>query len=137
MASQKTVKAYVVQRLSWEYGDDFYYRDPDNDAPVLTFLDPRKAEAHRRECEWRHVRDGKINPFGYADYGLEERTSLPADEFRERLRQAGMELEDDPQRSDYWAHYDRLPEEGQRLVWDAVDRFRFFTVVELTVEIDE
>ena len=137
MAMRKTVTAYVVQRLSWEYGDDFYYREPDNDAPVLTFLDPVKAEAHRRECEWRHVRDGKVNPFGYADLSLEERTSLPIREFHDRLRQAGMDVEGESQHSDFWAQYDQLPEEGQRLVWDAVDRFRFFTVLELTVDLDE
>src|SRR5262249_45180906 len=79
----KTITAYVVQRLGWEYGDDWYYRDEDGDAPVLTFLDRSRAEAHARECQWRHVCNEQINAFGYAnafsyaDMGLQERTSLP------------------------------------------------------------
>jgi hypothetical protein len=137
---RKPLTAYVVQRLSWEYGDDFYHRDPDNDAPVQVFLDRARAEAHRRECEWRHVQEANINPFGYIDGGLEDRTSLPPEEFLRRMREAGMRAEgqgDYEARINFWEQYQGLSDEGRRLVWEAVDRIRFFAVLEVTVDLDE
>jgi hypothetical protein len=136
---RKTITAYIVQRLGWEYGDDWYYRREEQDAPVLTFLDRAKAEAHRRDCQWRHVCEQKINPFGYVDLALQERTSLPLPEFLDRLREAGMraEVEGGELHDDFLAQYEKLPDEGRRLVWDAVDRVRFFTVVEMAVDLDE
>jgi len=137
----RTITAFVVQRLSWEYGDDFYYRDADNDAPVLTFLDRSKAEAHRRECQWRHVEAEKINPFGYVDLSLEERSSLSLPDLLRRLHDAGMQVRgegsSEDRRYDFWEQYEQLPEQGRRLVWDAVDRVRFFEVVEMAVDLDE
>ncbi len=139
MAQGKTMTVYLVQRLNWEYGDDFYYRNEAQDAPMRTFRDRARAEALRRDLEWQHVRDSQINPFGYVDASLEERSSLPRDQLLARLREAGLQPEGevDEARMDLWSQYDALPDEQRRLVWDAVDRFRFFQVVEMSVDLDE
>ncbi len=133
-----TIQAYVVQRLSWEYNDDFYSRSEDDDAPLKTFLDRAKAEAHRRQLEWEHVGERQINPFGWIDAGLEERSSLPREELLAHLQGAGMRLEGegDEMRRNLWEQYDQLPEEGRRLVWEAIDRIRFFGLLEVTVDLD-
>jgi hypothetical protein len=139
MAQGKTMTVYLVQRLSWEYGDDFYYRAESNDAPMRTFRDRTRAETLRRDLEWEHVRANQINPFGYVDASLEERSSLPLDELLARLSEAGIQTggEGDQARIDLWSQYDALPDEQRRLVWDAVDRLRFFQVVEMSVDLDE
>jgi hypothetical protein len=138
MASRNPIKLYVVRRLGWEYGDDFYYRDEKEDAPLRSFLDPRKAEADRRAVEWEYVRQREINPFGWIDGGMEERSSLPLDQLLERLRQAGMQVEGWPNLAiDLWSQYEDLTEDQQRLVWEAIDRIRFFELVEMTVDLDE
>jgi hypothetical protein len=139
MPQRQRIKVYVVQQLSWEYGDDFYYRRPEEDAPMKSFLDRGKAEAHRRELEWQHVREAKINPFGYVDLALEDRSSLPLPQFLARLREAGIDTSGDGEeaRYDFWEQYDQLPEENKRLVWLATDRVRFFELLELEVELEE
>lgn len=138
MANSKRITAYVVQRLSWEYGDDFYYRRPEEDAPMKTFLDRNKAEAYRKELEWEHVRASKINPFGYVDAALEERSSLPLPELLERFRTAGITLEGegDQRYVELWTQYEQLPDEGKRMVWLAVDRLRFFELIEMTIDLE-
>lgn len=138
MAQRKQIKVYVVQRLSWEYGDDFYYRRPEEDAPMKSFLDRQKAESHRRELEWEHVRASKINPFGYIDANLGERTSLPMPVFLGRLREAGIETAGNGEeaRYDFWEQYDKLPDENKRLVWLATDRVRFYDLLELDIEVE-
>jgi hypothetical protein len=138
MAQRKQIKVYVVQRLSWEYGDDFYYRRPEEDAPMKSFLDRDKAEAHRRELEWEHVRASKINPFGYVDAALEERSSLAMPQFLARLREAGIESagEGDEARFDFWEQYEKLPDENKRQVWLATDRVRFFELLEMDIEVE-
>jgi hypothetical protein len=138
MTGGKAIKVFVVRRLGWEYGDDFYHRDEKGDAPLRTFLDRKKAEADRRAAEWAHVRQGKINPFGWVEAGLEERSTLPREQLLERLRQAGMRVEAGPDLpADLWAQYADLTEDQQRLVWEAIDRIRFFELVEMTVDLDE
>jgi hypothetical protein len=132
MTNRKQIKVYLVQRLCWQYGDDFYYRHSENDAPMKTFLDRASAEAHRRECQWQYVVAEKINPFGYTDLAPEERTSRPMDEFRALLDELGLDSD-----GDWWQEYDALADEQKRQVWDAVDRFRFFEVVEMVVDLDQ
>jgi hypothetical protein len=138
MASRKQITAYVVQRLCWEYGDDFYYRRPDDDAPMRTFLDRKKAEEHRRELEWQHVKKEKINPFGYIDSPLEERSSLPMPQLLHRLRDAGIEIdrEGDDQHYSFWEQYDKLPDENKRRVWRVIDRLRFFELIQMQIDLD-
>jgi hypothetical protein len=137
MAGREQLKVYVVRRLNWEYGDDFWYREEAGDAPVETFLDRTKAEARRRQLEWQHVQEARINPFGYIDADLEGRTSLPPEEFFLRLRRAGLRLGgEDGWRSYLWSQYDELSDEQRRLVWEAVDGIRFFEVVEMTVDLE-
>jgi hypothetical protein len=136
---RKTVKVYLVQRLSWEYGDDFYYRCEDEDAPMVTFRDRNRAEAHRRQLEWDYVCQSKVNPFGWVDASLEERSSLPTDQLLERLREAGMQVdgEGNAMHQSLWDQYDTLAEPQRQLVWDAIDRIRFFGLVEMTVDLED
>jgi hypothetical protein len=138
MGASQQIKVFLVRRLGWEYGDDFYYRTESDDAPVMSFLDPAKAEAHRRELEWAYVRDQKINPFGYIDASLEERSSLPPAQLYRGLRKAGMTLETgrEDDRISLWQQYDALPDEGKRRVWGVIDRLRFFEVVQMKVELE-
>jgi hypothetical protein len=138
MATRKQVTVYVVQRLSWEYGDDFYYRRPEEDAPMKSFLDRKKAELHRRELEWEYVRVAKINPFAYVDLALEDRSSLPMPVFLARLREAGIESagEGDEARFDFWEQYEKLPDANKRQVWLATDRVRFYELLELEVDVE-
>src|SRR3954466_14128276 len=98
----------MVQRLAWEHGDDFYYRNENDDAPIRTFLTRARAEAERRELEWEYVRQHRINPFGYVDASLPERSSLPFEVMLARLREAGMQTEGegDEVRGDLWQQYD-------------------------------
>ena len=131
------LQVFVVRRLNWQYGDDFYYRDEAGDAPMKTFLDRGKAEAHRRQLEWDHVRSADVNPFGWVDAALEERSTLPSSQLMRRLRQAGLRLEEDEDTTlSLWDQYKSLSESQQRLVWEAIDRIRFFELVEMTVEIE-
>jgi hypothetical protein len=134
MAGRDKLTVYLVRRLGWEYGDDFYYRTEAEDAPLETFLDCGKAEARRRELEWQYVCERGVNPFGWIDGGLEERTSLSPEEFLARMRQVGLPA--DRGLSHLWGHYDELTEQQRRLVWEAVDRLRFFEVVEMTVDLE-
>lgn len=133
MTDQETLKVYVVRQLGWEYGDDFYYRAEEQDAPVKSFLDPAKAEAERRRREWEYITKRNINPFAWVDDPLEQRSSLPVEELLARLRKLGV----DPEAWEYVGdQYRSLSEEQQRQVWDWIDRIRFFEVVEVTVALE-
>ncbi|MGL4552895.1 MAG: hypothetical protein ACRC33_17095 [Gemmataceae bacterium] len=131
------VTVYLVRRLGWEYGDDFYHRSESADAPLRSFLDQAKAEAYRRELEWNHIREHGVNPFGYIDAALEARTSLPPEQLYDRLRRAGMAFDPArPEHSDLWRQYDAMPDEGRRQVWDVIDRIRFYELVEMAVDLE-
>lgn len=126
------ITVYVVRRLGWEYGDDFYYRNDSEDAPLRSFLNRDKAEAHRRDLDWAYVVEHKVNPFGWIDARLQDRSLLPLDELLARLRAAGIA---DPE-ADAWTQYESLPESGRRAVWDVIDRIRFHEVIEMKVEVE-
>ncbi len=138
MPASKKLTVYVVQKLSWEYGDDFYYRRPDEDAPIRSFLNRDKAEVYRRQLEWQHIQRENINPFGYVDLSLQERSSLPLPEFLQRLREAGIDTEQAIENLySFWNQYDKLSEDNKRRVWLATDRLRFFELLEMEVELEE
>ncbi|MFO0880182.1 MAG: hypothetical protein U0840_22770 [Gemmataceae bacterium] len=141
MSQGKSITAFVVQRIAWEYGDDFYYRRPESDGPVNVYLNREGADAERRQMQWEHVLESDINPFAYVDASLAERSSLPLPELVSRLREAGLTIpeEDDDWvlRQHFWEQYASLPETAKQQVWDVIDRLPFYEVVEMQVEMDE
>jgi hypothetical protein len=139
MSNPETITVHVVRRLGWEYGDDFYYRTEAGDAPLETYLDRARAESRVRELSWEYVRDHQVNPFGWVDASLEERSSLPPAELLERLERAGMRIEGggDDIRFSCWEQYaEELDDDQRRLVLEALDRLCFFEVVEMSVEVE-
>jgi hypothetical protein len=152
----RKVPAYVVQQVHWEYDDEYFYRLDgetgelgDADSPVVapqrTFLSRKKAEAW-----WRHREEaarGDQSPF---DYGagtnrLNDYSSLSPSAFRDRLRRAGLSppsFGGDGQRGeDPWRWWERnvrdMTPEQRSAVWDALDRVRFYEIVETTIDLEE
>jgi hypothetical protein len=164
MAERKTVTAYVVQRVNWEYNDERYFRCDEGNEPVQVFLDRRKAEAHALELE-RALGRGNL---GHALdlHGTEESdwSTLPQEELVARVRAAGLgpTPEDEAEiRNSYGAYSQaqadadpswlvmawlcqavereshRWSEAQQRAVWEAFDRLRQYVVIETAVELEE
>jgi hypothetical protein len=137
MASTTGKKVYLVQKVRWERDwenpDWFYCEDPELGAPVKAFTDPNAAEAFRRGLE-RQERANR-NPFQHGQE-LSELTSLPEGPLRDWLLDAGLT----PPKaklnlavlSGWWGHHEEEMTELQRdKVWEALDRLRFYTVVDL------
>jgi hypothetical protein len=107
-AAPKAGKAYVVQRVPWQYVDRSEpMRDPEPGGagfPLKVFSDRAAAEAYRRPLE-REARQGE-NPFNYGRYpggsfpSLADHTSMPTGEFIAWLEAEGLE-----------------PPAGQRQAW--------------------
>jgi hypothetical protein len=152
----RKVPAYVVQQIHWEYNDEYFYRldgetdergdeDPDGAGPLRTFLSRKKAEAWWRQRE--EQARGDQSPF---DYGalmgdLEDYSSLSPAEFRDRLRAVGLRPpsfgEDGRLRDDLWGWWQRevadMTPKQRSAVWDALDRVRFYEIVETTIDLEE
>jgi hypothetical protein len=102
--------------------------------PIRAFTDPARAAEVRDEME-RKAREGK-NPFEYGR-SFKERTSMPAQVFRDWLADAGLtppEVYADGRVN--WRVWWTTNEPGmtafQRAkVWEALDRVRFYSVVAL------
>src|SRR5947209_10900464 len=151
----RTVPAYVVQQVHWEYNDEYFYR-LDGDAgefgeegseeagPLRTFLSRKKAEAwwRRREEEAR----GDQSPFDYGALGgdLDDYSTLSPGEFRDRLRAAGVSPpsfgENGRLRDGLWEWWERevidMTAAQRSAVWDALDRVRFYEIVETTIDLE-
>jgi hypothetical protein len=151
----RKVLAYVVQQVHWEYNDEYYFRlegetgelgDEDSDQTALrTFLSRKKAEAWWRQRE--EQARGDRNPFDFGALGgdLDDYSNLSPAEFRDRLRAAGLSppsfgengrLRDDL--AGWWQRevIDMTPEQ-RSAVWDALDRVRFYEIVETTIDLEE
>jgi hypothetical protein len=162
MSERKTVTAYVVEQVNWQYNDERYYRSDGANEPERVFLDRRKAEAHALELEGGSHRGWLL---GIDLLGREEPdwSSLPRDEMISRLRGAGIEPTEE-ELADITATYDdwqveeaaedptwtyvewlcrdladpeRWTEEQLRMIWEVFDRQRNFVVVEMAVELEE
>jgi hypothetical protein len=155
MATRK-VAAYVVQQVHWEYNDEYFYRldeetgelgdaDAGGPAPLRTFLSRTKAEAwwRKREEEAR----GDQSPFDYGALGgrLEDYSTLSPAEFGDRLRDAGVSPpsfgENGRLRDALWEWWDHnvidMTPSQRSAVWDALDRVRFYEIVETTIDLEE
>jgi hypothetical protein len=151
----RQVPAYVVQQVRWEYNDEYFYRlgeagelgdeGSDGTAPLRTFLSRTKAEAWWRKRE--EQARGDQSPF---DYGalmgdLDDYGSLSPAEFRDRLRAAGVSpplvSKDGQLREDLSAWWEEsvadMTAEQRSAVWDALDRVRFYEIVETTIDLEE
>ena len=145
MAKAKTLTVYVVQRVHWEYNDEFnerYYDPADSTNSIRSFLTPEKAEAHRRELE--RPERGHQNPFEYggAATGLAGFSTLTGEEFLDRIEQAGIPAA--PQRGrpriPSWEWFDglrKITDEQRHTIWDALDLVRFFEVAPLSIDLEE
>ncbi len=152
----RQVPAYVVQQVHWEYNDEYYYRldgetgelgdgDEGGPAPQRTFLSRKKAEAwwRRREEEAREDQ----SPFDYGALGgdLEDYSSLSPAEFLDRMRAFGVSppsfSENGRLPDSLWEWWERevagMTAEQRSAVWDALDRVRFYEIVETTIELEE
>ncbi len=151
----RTVPAYVVQPVHWEYNDEYYYRlggeadelgDEPSDVPAQrTFLSRKKAEAWRRKRE--EEARGDQDPFDYGALGgdLEDYSSLSPEEFRDRLRGVGLSPpsfgENGRLPDALWEWWERevadMTPAQRSAVWDALDRVRFYEIVETTIDLEE
>jgi hypothetical protein len=146
MAKKTGQLLYLVQTVHWESEfdaaewaprtDRFYCPDPDGGAPIKAFLDRITADAYCQSCEtaargpknpyMRHP-----NPFCFGDK-LPEQTSLPEGVFRDWLLDAGLQP---PRRGRNWKgwwdeEHEAMTDEQRRKVWEALDKVRFYRVVE-------
>jgi len=146
MARYDKTTLWLVQKVWWEFDEDGLYAagapgreelwrcaDLDFGEPICAFTtrDAAEFEADRLECE---AREGK-NPFFYGR-SLEDRTSMPAGVFRDWLTDAGIDPPLGKRDIDWvrwWATNSGgwTPEQRDK-VWHALDRVRFYAVVELS-----
>jgi hypothetical protein len=136
--ARKTV--FVVQRLNWAWSggtgksekrQDFFLRLP-GATRIQSFPDADSAEAERRRLE--EQARARVNPFCCGNKGLSDKTSLDADRLHDWLLDAGIEPPGpakDNQRdwAGWWSKAALSPEQCA-LVWKALDRLRFYEVVE-------
>ena len=141
MPNPAKVRLYVVMRYDWDYNDEFYYRSSDGEG-LKAFRNRSQAEAYRMEQE-RQARDG-VNPFEMNELTLDAVTSLSGQELVSRLRAAGIEAPAIPEDDDglcelmeWWVTAeDELTDVQKDLVWDLLDKARFFEVVEMEMEVE-
>lgn len=127
-------KAYVVQRLDWQYNDSWH--DLGNDEPVKAFRDRERAEAYRRELEMQSRTQQIVNAGLFGGGVLERISSLSAAEMRQRLAELGLTP---PQNDDYRDHRWWATLTGRfaylaQPVRDLFDRVRWYDVVEIEVD---
>lgn len=156
-----TRKAYIVQRLHWEYNDNWY--DVRGDDVVRAFEVWEGAELLRMELEdeARRTEIGAHSPASFAG-GTARASSLTDDELRERLEawrlplppegdafhdgdwwRSVIALVSDRAAPAFWQRFDAAAmtdEERERAirvgpddVWDLFDKVRFYEVVEVEV----
>jgi hypothetical protein len=137
MPTAKRKKAYLVQQVRWERDWEnpewLFCPDPEVGAPVKAFTDSNAAEAFRLKLE-RQARAGR-NPFQHG-HELADLTSLPEGLLRDWLLDAGLTPPTEGLSVlllfDWWErHGEGMTELQCGRVWEALDRLRFYTVVDL------
>ena len=146
----ETQPLYIVQRIEWNYSDEWFYQD--GDTPLKAFADRDAAERFRQEkenaaraelLENPAAEDGVWNANIGATFGdWESMSSLTQDEFRQRARE--IVLRDFPSQqvngqrwvetwdSDWWRDaWAALSPDRTALLWNLLDRLRFFEIVEI------
>ena len=155
MASSTPRTIYVVHEFSWRFrarGNPLVLDDGSPGRPVKAFVDRGLADAHCRQLN----REKRGNPFRYLPEGLEGGGGSFLDHyatrgeanFRAFLRTEGL-TPPDPEPSypssdfddcarawgDWWEQHFKEWDGGlvERL-WEALDRVRFYEVVEVAVQ---
>lgn len=155
----KSVTIYLVRPINWVYNDEYhecYEEDATVDEmedvygeftpprPLKSFLTPEKAEVHRLKLERDHRKDS--NPFEYGGYGdeLSDYSTHTANKFCDRLREVDIAPPSLNRQGklasgslyDWWEKIqDDLTSEQSDIVWDLLDRVRFYRVVPHTVQL--
>ncbi len=138
--ANKMITVFTVQKIRWEYGDDFYYNEGQD--CVKTFLSRDKAEVHRQELEQAALaeRTPNIQPeFGNLLYG--ERCSLPYAEAVEWLQAVGITPPEDEKAFPAWfdAHWEEgwesLHSEQRQAMLELIDRVPIYRLVEMQLEV--
>jgi hypothetical protein len=147
-AAERAAHYFLVQETNWAYGEgwgEWMWMTGRHEAgklaevpggtPVRLFLDREKAESFRRTQE--EARRRKVNPFEYCT-ALADCTSFPPKVLHDWLLDAGLTPPTPKSQDDlttwkvWWNKSKKTMTEQQRAkVWEALDRFRFFEVVEL------
>jgi len=137
MEVRETLTVYVIiRRLGWEYGDDFDYRNLNEDAPLETYLDRNKGRGPENDgsngstC----VPTGSTRSAG-SMAASRSGAVCRSSSFLGGCGKRGLRV-DEGDRSDLWQQYDELPDEQRQLVWDAVDQIRFYELIEMNVDLD-
>jgi len=138
VSGPKPRRLYLVQERNWEpdpdAGELVYANGPDDDAsPVKAFADLSRADAFCRERE--RERRERVNPFEHGRK-LSDLTHFDAGRLCDWLLDAGLDPPGPKVRivgwRKWWADTRRGLSDYQRAkVWEALDRVRFFEVVEL------
>lgn len=134
-------KVYVVQRLNWQYNDNWH--DLVDDEPVKAFLSRDDADAYRTLLEQQHGLDR--NPCDFAG-GLRRASDLSEDEVIVRLHELGLPLPPlhpwtDDSRYDWgdgqwWSRATTLAGDarGEQL-WAIFNRCRMYEVVQADMDV--
>jgi hypothetical protein len=147
MAEKLKPVLYLVQTVHWEpefdaaewepSSDRFHCPDPEGGAPVKAFTDLTTADAFCTSCEGaaRGPKNAYMrhpNPFCFGGK-LKEQTSLPEGVFRDWLLDAGLTpLRASHDWKGWWdRQQEKMTEEQRRKVWEALDKVRFYRVVEM------
>jgi hypothetical protein len=144
-AADRAVHYFLVQETNWAhwlewqwaYGQEAGKRaKAAGGTPVKLFVDREKAEAFREKQE--EARRQKVNPFDYCST-LDDCTSFHPNVLRDWLLDAGLTPPTPTSKNDlktwkvWWNRSNKTMTEQQRAkVWEALDRFCFFEVIELT-----
>ena len=145
-AADRTAHYFLVQETSWGYWLGFQQnygrkvgemlKTGEGGTPVKLFTDREKAEAFRREQE--EAQRQKVNPFEHCEK-LADCTTFPPEVLHDWLLDAGLTTPAPGSKDElkawkaWWGKSKKTMTEAQRAkVWEALDRFRFFEVVELT-----
>jgi hypothetical protein len=133
MTSQQTPAVlFVVQRLNWQRYDTGLARLPGS-TRLRSFK--RRANAERDRDQRERAARACVNPFTCGGPALHYQTSLDAGRLHDWLLDAGIEPPAANGGKVDWAGWwqrthEQLTEAQHDRVWEALDRVRFFEVVE-------
>lgn len=123
---------YILERLNWRRARGLWLNLPGTDR-LRSFADRADADALCREREWEVRR--KVNPFGCGGPFLHYQTAFDAARLFDWCLDAGLDppgvTNDSRVWADWWAtHHEKMTDAQRATVWEALDRVRFFRVVE-------
>ena len=137
MPDAPPARRFAVRRVNWHadslYGDDPYFRRLPTTVTEATFPDADAAyrDRDRREADARGK--AKQNPFLYGGGSLFYQTSFPAEIFHDWLLDRDIPppgASPNVSPADWQAWWDALAPDLRPIVWEALDKVRFFEVAE-------